>query len=243
MRRSILNIIILFFAFVFTINVAAQSTSVTDRTPEQEATKQTEKLQQELNLTTQQAKDIYDINLKYARERKQSNKRTDAMNRIKKKNEEINKVLNNRQKEELRTRRSTVQSVEIDGERRYSRTDSRGRVENTRRSSATSAPSAARSQDRPVRSDFNSRQPLNSSGRESRATTDRPVRNNGTLERSQTDTRTRDNNVRENRTAPTNRTDVQRSSPVRTNESRSSSSTRESRSEPQRSSRESGTRR
>ena len=134
MRRSSLYIVVLFLTFTFSLNANAQSTPVTDRTAEQEAVKQTEKLQQELNLSNQQAKSIYDINLKYALERKQSNKRTDAINRIKKKNDEINRVLNNRQREELQTKRSTVQSVEIDGQRRYSNTDTKGRVDNNSRS-------------------------------------------------------------------------------------------------------------
>ena len=69
--------------------VVAQSTAVTDRTPEQEALKQTEKLQNELQLTEQQYKAIYQINLRYARERQQSNTRSQAMERIRNKNEDF----------------------------------------------------------------------------------------------------------------------------------------------------------
>ena len=58
-------------------------------TPEQEAIKQTEKLQSELKLTDEQAKIVYEINLRYARERQLSNSRSQAMERIRNKNEEI----------------------------------------------------------------------------------------------------------------------------------------------------------
>ena len=75
------------------------------RTPEQEALKQTDKLQQELNLTPEQAKQIYDINLRYARERQISNKRSEALERMKNKNADIQQVLNQEQNEKLQTKR------------------------------------------------------------------------------------------------------------------------------------------
>lgn len=244
MRRSSLYIVVLFLTFTFSLNANAQSTPVTDRTAEQEAVKQTEKLQQELNLSNQQAKSIYDINLKYALERKQSNKRTDAINRIKKKNDEINRVLNNRQREELQTKRSTVQSVEIDGQRRYSSTDTKGRVDNNSRSNSNNANSrtAGRTQqDRPVRSDFNTRQPLASSVRDSEIrTTDRPARGTTSSVRPQNGARGSDSNVKDSRSS--NRTNVEQRSSSRSVESRASN-TRSTRNESQRSSRESGSRR
>ena len=119
MRRIIKYIFLLFLAINIPVFTIAQSTSVADRTPEQEAVKQTEKMQKELNLTSEQTKNVYEINLKYARERKQSNKRSDAVTRIKLKNEEIGKVLNDRQSYDLQTKRSEVQSVEIDGKRQF----------------------------------------------------------------------------------------------------------------------------
>ena len=128
MRSEFKYILLILFAITIPIFIVAQSTSVTDRTPEQEAVKQTEKMQKELNLTPDQAKSVYEINLRYARERKQTNKRSDAVNRIKSKNEEIVKVLNERQNFELQSKRSEVQSVEIDGKRRFTRTDSKPRV-------------------------------------------------------------------------------------------------------------------
>ena len=166
MRSEFKYILLILFAITIPIFIVAQSTSVTDRTPEQEAVKQTEKMQKELNLTPDQAKSVYEINLRYARERKQTNKRSDAVNRIKSKNEEIVKVLNERQNFELQSKRSEVQSVEIDGKRRFTRTDSKPRVIQ---------------QDRPVRTRQSPRQsqPLipervNSLDQK----TDRPVRQN-----------------------------------------------------------------
>lgn len=140
-------IVLVFLAIGLPIFVNAQGTSVTDRTPEQEAAKQTEKMQKELNLTPEQAKDVYDINLKYARERKQSNKRSDAVSRIKKKNEEISKILNARQNNELKTKRADTQSVEIDGKRNFTRTTGPTRASgNVRRTLPD-----VQMQDRPVR--------------------------------------------------------------------------------------------
>ena len=82
-----------------------ENTATPQRTPEQEAMKQTDKLQQELNLTPEQAKQIYDINLRYARERQISNKRSEAMERMKNKNAEIQQVLSQEQNEKLQSKR------------------------------------------------------------------------------------------------------------------------------------------
>lgn len=82
-----------------------ENTAIPQRTPEQEATKQTEKIQQELNLTPDQTKQIYEINLRYARERQISNKRSEAMERMKNKNTEIQQVLSQEQNEKLQTKR------------------------------------------------------------------------------------------------------------------------------------------
>jgi len=75
------------------------------RTAEQEAMKQTDKLQQELNMTPEQAKLIYDINLRYARERQVSNKRSEALERMKSKNADIQQVLSQEQNEKLQSKR------------------------------------------------------------------------------------------------------------------------------------------
>ena len=164
------------FAITLSIIAAGQSTSVTDRTPEQEAAKQTEKLQKELDLTPDQVKHVYDINLKYARERKQSNKRTDAVTRIKKKNEEISRVLSVKQNDELQSRRTRVQSVEIDGERRYTRTNVSG-TNSFSGAGRSVTPSQLQSQDRPVRPDRNAGSQLPDARRTvNPGSTDRPVR-------------------------------------------------------------------
>ena len=73
-----------------------ENTSAPQRTPEQEALKQTDKLQQELNLSTEQAKQIYDINLRYARERQASNKRSEAVERMKNKRIALCQAINRR---------------------------------------------------------------------------------------------------------------------------------------------------
>jgi len=86
---------------------------LSDRTPEQEAIKQTEKLQRELNLSTDQTKQVYEINLRYARERQVSNTRSEAMERIKNKNADLQTVLNADQNSRLENKRYERTSVEI----------------------------------------------------------------------------------------------------------------------------------
>ena len=82
-----------------------ENSAIPKRTPEQEATKQTEKLQQELDLNQDQAKEIYLINLRYARERQISNKRSEALERMKNKNADIEHVLSPEQSYRLQTKR------------------------------------------------------------------------------------------------------------------------------------------
>ena len=84
-----------------------------DRTPEQEAIRQTEKLQQELNLSPEQTKQVYEINLRYARERQVSNTRSQAMERIKNKNADLQAVLNADQNSRLENKRYERTTVEI----------------------------------------------------------------------------------------------------------------------------------
>jgi len=81
------------------------NSAVPKRTPEQEAIKQTEKLQQELDLNLDQSKQVYEINLRYARERQISNKRSEAMERMKNKNADIQRVLSPEQNFRLQTKR------------------------------------------------------------------------------------------------------------------------------------------
>jgi hypothetical protein len=86
--------------------------SVPQRTPEQEAVKQTEKIQQELNLTPDQIKQVYEINLRYARERQVSNTRSQAMERIKNKNIEMQRILTENQYNQLQNKRYERTSIE-----------------------------------------------------------------------------------------------------------------------------------
>jgi hypothetical protein len=95
----------LIFLVLFSPIFSQDNSVVPQRTPEQEAVRQTEKIQQELNLTSDQAKTIYEINLRYARERQISNTRTEAMERMKNKNVEIQQILNAEQNEKLQTKR------------------------------------------------------------------------------------------------------------------------------------------
>lgn len=104
---KILKIIALIFVFL-TLNISVYSqdaTATPERTPEQEAAKQTEKLQQELNLSSEQARQVHEINLRYARARKLSNTRADALQRIKDKEAELKKILNPAQYTQLLNKR------------------------------------------------------------------------------------------------------------------------------------------
>ena len=100
--------LLLFILFLLTLAAPVESQDnsvVQQRTPEQEASKQTEKLQQELNLTQEQLNQVYEINLRYARERQISNTRGQAVERMKNKNEDIQQILNAEQNERLQTKR------------------------------------------------------------------------------------------------------------------------------------------
>jgi hypothetical protein len=106
--------IILFFLTLTLPMQSQENTVVLQRTPEQEAAKQTEKLQQELGLTPEQTKQVYEVNLKYARERQISNTRSEAIERMKNKNADIQRVLTAEQNDRLQTKRyerSTVESA------------------------------------------------------------------------------------------------------------------------------------
>lgn len=94
-----------------------------ERTPEQEASKQTEVLQRELNLTPEQSLQIYAINLKYAKERQQSNTRTDAIERMKRKNADYQKVLTKEQYEHLQNKQLEIRSKQASGQIQIRTTD------------------------------------------------------------------------------------------------------------------------
>jgi len=101
---KIISLLLLLLTFATSMR-SQENAVVPQRTPEQEAVKQTEKLQQELNLTSEQAKQVYEINLRYARERQISNTRSEAVERMKNKNAEIQSVLTQEQNERLQTKR------------------------------------------------------------------------------------------------------------------------------------------
>ncbi|OIP81783.1 MAG: hypothetical protein AUK44_09330 [Porphyromonadaceae bacterium CG2_30_38_12] len=108
---------VLIFIFIFSSSLFCQELStVPERSPEQEALKQTEKLQQELHLTIEQARRVHEINLKYARERQASNSRSDAIRRVKEKESDLTRILNDSQREVLQNKRyerSSFQPAQI----------------------------------------------------------------------------------------------------------------------------------
>ncbi len=121
----------LLFTLVISLTLAApiygqDNTAVPQRSPEQEAVKQTERLQQELNLSPDQAKHVYEINLRYARERQISNKRAEALVRMKNKNSEIQQVLSQEQNERLQSKRYERSSIQIQNMNRSIPTNSSG---------------------------------------------------------------------------------------------------------------------
>lgn len=95
------------------IMYSQNNSASTDRTPEHEAIKQTEKLKQELNLSEEQTKQVYEINLRYARERQVSNTRSEALERVKNKNAELQAILNSDQNSRLENKRYERTTVEI----------------------------------------------------------------------------------------------------------------------------------
>jgi len=91
-----------------TLHLSAQTDEngiVAVGSPETEAQRQTERMKSDLNLTPTQEKLVYNINLKYEKERQQSNDRRKAVERIKNKNEELQKVLTEQQYSKLQSKR------------------------------------------------------------------------------------------------------------------------------------------
>lgn len=114
-RVMIIKKLILLFSFllIFCLPALSQDNSVElQRSPEQEAVKQTDKLQEELALDFEQAKRVYEINLKYARERQISNTRSEAVERMKNKDAEIERVLTEDQNSRLHLMRNEGTSAE-----------------------------------------------------------------------------------------------------------------------------------
>jgi Na+-transporting methylmalonyl-CoA/oxaloacetate decarboxylase gamma subunit len=105
MKTTVTLLVLLFLTCSIAIYSQDNASSLPQRTPEQEAVKQTEKMQQELNLNTGQAKLIYQINLKYARQRQISNTRSESIERMKNKNSEIERILTSEQNNQLQSKR------------------------------------------------------------------------------------------------------------------------------------------
>ena len=72
---------------------AQDSYTSPSRTPEQEAAFLTEKMKKDLQLTPEQSQAIYEINLRYARERKIETSRIKALEKVRLKEAEIQQVL------------------------------------------------------------------------------------------------------------------------------------------------------
>lgn len=100
-------IVVLFVGLFLPVYVSGQQEDahLPQRTPEYEAMRQTERMKIDLELTPEQEKLVYNINLKYERERQLSNKRSDALERIKNKNADLKKVLTDKQYNMLQRKR------------------------------------------------------------------------------------------------------------------------------------------
>ncbi len=136
---------------------AQDSADMPTRTPEQEALRQTEKLKQELDLTPEQTKKVYEINLRYAIQRQNSNSRSEAMERIKNKDTDIKKVLSTEQYDKLQNKHYERSTYKIPSEydRSVRQTEQSSHRENRSEASNTNLPAvrenlqydAARSQE------------------------------------------------------------------------------------------------
>ena len=105
--------------FVCSVPLLAQDSERTSsRTPEQEATRQTERLKQELNLTPEQVREVYNINLYYAKQRQISNTRVEAVERIRNKNADLKLVLTEEQYERLQNRHHERSTIRIQSDNR-----------------------------------------------------------------------------------------------------------------------------
>lgn len=99
------SISILFFVILSITQGFAQTSSTPTRTPEQEATIQTERMQQDLELSEEQVQRIYEINLQHARQRKIATSRSEALLRVKNKDTQLKQVLSPEQFERMQEKR------------------------------------------------------------------------------------------------------------------------------------------
>jgi hypothetical protein len=117
MRFRSLSVIVMIVLLPINLLTAQESSTTPVRTPEQEAIAQTERMQKELNLNKEQVQLIYEINLRHARERTVASSRSQALERIRVKDSEMQEVLTRDQYERLRQMRTDRQQVEIQGSR------------------------------------------------------------------------------------------------------------------------------
>lgn len=122
-KKILFLFLMLSFVSAYAENQNNDPVSVNQRTPEQEASKQTEKLQNELNLSREQVKALYQINLRYAQARQNTTGRSEVMRIIKKKDDDIRRVLTDEQNQQLETKRITRQQIEVGDNIEYTRTN------------------------------------------------------------------------------------------------------------------------
>jgi hypothetical protein len=106
---------IFFYSCLFTtIEMRAQEMgNLPEKTPEQEAMQQTSKLQQELDLNAEQVKKVYEINLRYAKQRQSVTKRSEAMELLKRKDGEIENALGKEKYQQLQNKRNERISIDV----------------------------------------------------------------------------------------------------------------------------------
>ncbi len=78
----------------------AQHSERVQRTPEQEATKHTEMMRRDLQLSTEQIDTVYRLNLKYAKARRSATSREELFAFIEKKRQELQRILTKNQFEQ-----------------------------------------------------------------------------------------------------------------------------------------------
>lgn len=103
--KRILFIAVLFFQLCLIKADPQENAAAPPRTPEQEAALQTNKMRQELGLTDEQSREVFEINLRHARERQTSTSRSEALKRVKYKEQELQRVLSPRQYDRLQEMR------------------------------------------------------------------------------------------------------------------------------------------
>lgn len=115
--RRITSILIFIFQVLILQADPQESAAAPPRTPEQEAAMQTSKMRQELNLSSEQEREIYEINLRHARERQTSTSRSEALKRVRTKEVEFQRVLTRGQYNRLQEKRLdySPQGVETSG--------------------------------------------------------------------------------------------------------------------------------